>query len=445
MRRRLCTSAVAHVGTLPVFRIGLSRAAPRSDPASRLRLLFPAGLPSAAATAEALLAAAESEQDVLVSRRTLAQLLEDGGDRLSLIQGETHHHHATLDAPAPSSSSAPSTSSASSPSPSVPTVAHDFALDLRGAQPSSPADDLVAIDDAAPLGTILAAATRDAAPDWDRTAQPTAAIIPNEPPLASATRAMLRAAAEGNVVALEGLLDPLTLNARLPPSGARCACARLRTHDPNPHHPYSPWLPLPFPPCLAPSLTSPLTPLPQIPPAPPNPNPPSALHLAAASGDLTTVRILLSAGSSVDTIAANGSTPLHWAAGGGHSKVLRELLAAGACTEARSSTWCVSVRGEETGQSALHWAAAGGHSDCVDQLVAAAPHTLLSRDERALTPATLAKREGHVRLEALLTKLEQEAVIRVRVRRKQTLVRTITSERRGGQGEPIGAPLPVPG
>lgn len=147
----------------------------------------------------------------------------------------------------------------------------------------------------------------------------------------------------------------------------------------------------------------------------------------------------------MDTIAANGSTPLHWAAGGGHSKVLRELLAAGACTEARSSTWCVSVRGEETGQSALHWAAAGGHSDCVDQLVAAAPHTLLSRDERALTPATLAKREGHVRLEALLTKLEQEAVIRVRVRRKQTLVRTITSERRGGQGEPIGAPLPVPG
>ena len=156
----------------------------------------------------------------------------------------------------------------------------------------------------------------------------------------------------------------------------------------------------------------------------------SALHLASASGSLQAVQALIGAGCSVHARAANGSTPLHWAAGGGHADVVRALLRAGADSRARSSTWRSTVRGDASGQTAAHWAASGGHTEALEELVSADPYNLALADERDLSPASVAAREGHGWLESALTDLQQQPVVCVRVQREMTLQRPLSPARR---------------
>ena len=155
------------------------------------------------------------------------------------------------------------------------------------------------------------------------------------------------------------------------------------------------------------------------------------LHLAAASGDSTAVRILLDAGADMDRLATNGSTALHWAAGSGFESAVRVLLDAGASTRIRSSTWRSTVRGNDSGQTPAHWAAASGHAEVLELLLAEDPHALLMEDERQLIPAAVAARDGHPWLQRSLDRLGQEKVVCVRVRREATYQRRL----RGGMGE----------
>ncbi|EOD28407.1 hypothetical protein EMIHUDRAFT_204268 [Emiliania huxleyi CCMP1516] len=137
-----------------------------------------------------------------------------------------------------------------------------------------------------------------------------------------------------------------------------------------------------------------------------------ALHLAAAAGAESAVELLLARGAPVRATAANGSTALHWAALSGHAGVVKALLHAGAPTDARTSTWCATVRGEDTGQTAAHWAASAGHGESLAALLEAGPHALMMRDERQLTPSGLAAKEGYTGLVRRLDELEGEQMKR---------------------------------
>ena len=50
------------------------------------------------------------------------------------------------------------------------------------------------------------------------------------------------------------------------------------------------------------------------------------LHVAAMSGDVASVQLLLAAGAPINAQSASGSTPLHLATEKGHLGVLCELL-----------------------------------------------------------------------------------------------------------------------
>jgi hypothetical protein len=62
----------------------------------------------------------------------------------------------------------------------------------------------------------------------------------------------------------------------------------------------------------------------------------SALHAAAARGQLAVVRLLIASGSDVSLRCdRDRTTPLHWASGAGHIEVVRALVEAGARVEAK--------------------------------------------------------------------------------------------------------------
>ena len=62
----------------------------------------------------------------------------------------------------------------------------------------------------------------------------------------------------------------------------------------------------------------------------------SAIHIAAANGDLATVTRLQSAGVELDSPDKDGLTPLHWASYRGHVGTVRFLLENGALVEGRN-------------------------------------------------------------------------------------------------------------
>jgi hypothetical protein len=222
---------------------------------------------------------------------------------------------------------------------------------------------------------VLADAAAQAQPNWSSTAQPTHEAAGPMPSPTDQERELLAAAADGDTVRLRGVLQAsggrgaadalpaarLLASARMPPSGA------------------------------------------------------SALHLASSAGVLEAIDLLLLSGASVHATATNGSTALHWAAAAGHLAIVKRLLAAGARSDPRTSTWCATVRGNDTGQTPAHWAAATGQGACLAALLEAAPHALLLRDERELTPAGLAAREGHEKLQMALSRLEGAEVVCIRV------------------------------
>jgi ankyrin repeat protein len=112
----------------------------------------------------------------------------------------------------------------------------------------------------------------------------------------------------------------------------------------------------------------------------------TALHWAAASGNVEAVRFLLAPLVGADPQAARGNsfTPLHSAAMQGHAAVCEVLLAAGAG---------VNIQTDPQGYAPLHSAAFAGHVEAIRVLLAhGADRTLVNyRNER---PADTARRTG---------------------------------------------------
>lgn len=120
----------------------------------------------------------------------------------------------------------------------------------------------------------------------------------------------------------------------------------------------------------------------------------TALHIAAATGQLDAVNYLLSEAVGSDPRAAriNNFTPLHSAAMRGHAAVCEVLLRAGAG---------VNVQTAPQGYAPLHSAAFAGHLEAIRVLLEhGADRTLLNyRGER---PADTANRQQQVEAAQLL-------------------------------------------
>jgi ankyrin repeat protein len=116
------------------------------------------------------------------------------------------------------------------------------------------------------------------------------------------------------------------------------------------------------------------------------PSEPTALHWAAASGNIESVRFMLAPPFSADPRAArcNNFTPLHAAAMHGHAAVCEVLIGVGAD---------VNVQTNPQGYAPLHSAAFAGHVEAVVVLLAhGADRTLVNyRNER---PVDTARRTG---------------------------------------------------
>jgi ankyrin repeat protein len=116
------------------------------------------------------------------------------------------------------------------------------------------------------------------------------------------------------------------------------------------------------------------------------------LVVAAETGNVELVRMLLRAGADANLAVAGGETPLMTAARTGRREVVRELLAAGANPNAKE---------ESKGQTALVWAAAAGHAGVVEELIAAKADYLI-RLESGFTPLLFAARDGRAEVVEVL-------------------------------------------
>lgn len=85
----------------------------------------------------------------------------------------------------------------------------------------------------------------------------------------------------------------------------------------------------------------------------------TALHWAAAYGQIATVQLLSSFGAEIDKLGPEGETPLLLAANGGHHDVVRMLLNEGANVN----------HTDDVGNTALMYAASGNHPHCCNELL----------------------------------------------------------------------------
>jgi ankyrin repeat protein len=84
----------------------------------------------------------------------------------------------------------------------------------------------------------------------------------------------------------------------------------------------------------------------------------SPLHVAAASGNISTVQMLLNYGANVHAVSNDGSTVLAVACAHGYGKIAEALVVAGCSLDAFDST----------GLAAIHHASRGCHTDCISVL-----------------------------------------------------------------------------
>ncbi|XP_061729376.1 ankyrin-2-like [Cydia pomonella] len=111
----------------------------------------------------------------------------------------------------------------------------------------------------------------------------------------------------------------------------------------------------------------------------------TALHYAAERGHAEVVRLLLDAGSKVEVMAGDGSTPLHVAVIKNHPEIVKMLLLAG----------CHVNNKTHEKMTPLHYAASNGFIDLVKMLVNNGAN-LEARDTSERTALFLAAGRGHV-------------------------------------------------
>ncbi|CRG92693.1 hypothetical protein PISL3812_09758 [Talaromyces islandicus] len=115
-----------------------------------------------------------------------------------------------------------------------------------------------------------------------------------------------------------------------------------------------------------------------------DPNTMGAIHLASDRGSVDTVRVLLQAGTYVDSLNATGQTALHCAARNGFVAVIELLLEKKAHVDAK----------DENEQTALHGAAAHGHLKIV-QILLHAGADIEAEDLDGDKAVNFARRRGH--------------------------------------------------
>ncbi|KAG9283610.1 inversin isoform X1 [Astyanax mexicanus] len=117
----------------------------------------------------------------------------------------------------------------------------------------------------------------------------------------------------------------------------------------------------------------------------------TALHAAALSGHVSTVRLLLEKGSMVDPLDVMKHTPLFRACEMGHRDVILTLIKGGARVD------LVDI----DGHSALHWAALGGNAEVCEVLMENGISPNL-QDQAGRTPLQCAAYAGYINCMALL-------------------------------------------
>ncbi|HEV7514668.1 MAG TPA: ankyrin repeat domain-containing protein [Thermoanaerobaculia bacterium] len=120
------------------------------------------------------------------------------------------------------------------------------------------------------------------------------------------------------------------------------------------------------------------------------------LH-AIHKDQLAVVRLLLARGADPNRLAVNGTSPLNLAASQGDLVTVRTLIAAGARVEGRS------------GISALLNAATGGHRQVVETLLTAAPGLRVPAGPRYWVARLLAHLRGDREMLALLARVERRS------------------------------------
>jgi len=117
----------------------------------------------------------------------------------------------------------------------------------------------------------------------------------------------------------------------------------------------------------------------------------TALHLAAACGHTGALRALVSAGSDVDAVDADGWTPLHIASDNGHVDAIKALLAGGAVVNTANTD----------GWTPLYTASERGHVDAIKALLAGGA-AVNAVDTDGATPLLMASRSGRVEVIEIL-------------------------------------------
>ena len=129
----------------------------------------------------------------------------------------------------------------------------------------------------------------------------------------------------------------------------------------------------------------------------------SALHLAARSGAVSTLRLLLRPhlGADVNLLDAGGETSLHKACIGGHSQAVRLI-----CQEGVDSL-DVNLRSPVTGHTPLHKACVAGWDMIVPSLLSHPRLDVAIQDWSGNTPLHLAVKNGHYPVARALLQQEQ--------------------------------------
>ena len=110
----------------------------------------------------------------------------------------------------------------------------------------------------------------------------------------------------------------------------------------------------------------------------------TALYLAAETGDLGIVRLLVARGAGVALAASDGGTPLMMASGNGDEPCVRALVESGAAVNVQT----------EDGMTALMIASQDGHELCLRTLVESGAAVNVQRED-GMTALMLASRDGH--------------------------------------------------